>query len=124
MTRIWSCSAWRPDAIIADLFVIGAALAAKASGLALAGCDYPGPFTVFMPIAATFQERSNRLRARIGLRPLAPGPTPAFLFIAGDLHLVYFSAAWFSVFNPRPSPGTRFVWGDRRMSLLLRRRIG
>lgn len=111
-------SRWRPDAIIADPFVIGAALAAEASGVALAGCGYPGPFTVFMPIAeaapvaAEFQERRNRLRSRIGLRPLAPEPTPAFLFIAGDLHLVYFSVEWFNVFNPRPSPGARFVGGS------------
>lgn len=109
---------WRPDVIIADPFVIGAALAAEASGVALAGCGYPGPFTVFMPlaeaapVAAEFQERRNRLRAHLGLRPLAPEPTPAFLFIADDLHLVYFSAQWFSVFNPRPSPGARFVGGS------------
>jgi len=113
--------AWHPDVVIAEPFVLGAALAAEAHGLPLVGCGYPGPFTVFssLPearaVADEFQHRRNRLRIRLGLSPFPWEPTPVFLFVSDTLHLVYFSETWFATFNPRPSARARFVGGIARM---------
>jgi UDP:flavonoid glycosyltransferase YjiC (YdhE family) len=108
-------AAWKPDAVIAEPGTLAAALAAEAGGVPLAGCGYPGPYMVippsadFKPLVSKYYERLERLRKRLGLSPPTRRPDPDFLFVAPSLHLVYTTPEWFDPYNPRSSPGARFV---------------
>lgn len=111
---------WQPDVVVADPMVLAAALAAEALDVPLAACGYPGPYLVLrsMPettaVIAGWYRRLNALRQALNLAPVAAVPEPAFPFMAPDLHLVFFPEDWFASYNPRPSPGARYVGGHQR----------
>ena len=111
---------WQPDVIIADPLVLAAALASEVAGIPLAGCGYPGAFTVISNhsdlkfVAAELAERKQRLRNRFALPPETEEASRTFLFIAPKLHLVYFTESWFAAHNPAPSPGVQYVGGQQQ----------
>ena len=106
---------WLPDVLIAEPFMLPAALAAEAAGVPLASCGYPGPLLTLQPlpevakVARQVHDTLTRLRRRLHLSTLPPRPDVDLFFAAPNLQIVFFPPDWYGDLSGPVSPGVQFV---------------